>query len=108
VKTSNAEAKFILYWKSIKGQPYKREVQFHRGRKWRFDFSWPNIMVALEVEGGVWMARGGHTTGNGYTDNCEKYNEALFDGWRVFRITPAQVTASNLIRIRDFLQSQNK
>jgi very-short-patch-repair endonuclease len=108
VKTSNAEAKFILYWKAIKGQTYEREVQFQKGRKWRFDFAWPDIKVAVEVEGGVWMARGGHTTGSGYTGNCEKYNEALLDGWRVFRLTPDQITADYLIRIRGFLQLEIK
>ena len=63
------------------------EVKFHPSRKWRFDFAdWDN-QVAVEIEGGTWMRRGGHTTGSGYQKDTEKYNEAVKLGWRVLRYT---------------------
>lgn len=102
---SVAERKFSIYWRAIKGQQYQEELQFHEGRRWRFDFAWPEVKVALEIEGGVFIG-GGHVRGRAYTNNCEKYNEALFDGWRVFRLTPDQITAANLERIKAFLQSE--
>jgi len=60
--------------------------RFEKGRKWRFDFAWPEQMVALEVEGGIW-AGGRHTTGKGFTNDCEKYNHATCMGWKVLRVT---------------------
>ncbi len=30
-----------------------REYRFHRERRWRFDFAWPDYKVAVEVEGGI-------------------------------------------------------
>lgn len=99
---STGEKKFELYWRAIKGQPYVAELVFHQGRRWRFDFAWPDSKVALEVEGGVFVG-GGHVRGRAYTNNCEKYNEAIFDGWTVFRLTPDQITAATLERIRDYL-----
>ena len=42
--------------------------------------------MAIEIEGGTWTG-GRHTRGAGYSGDCEKYNQALRDGWRVFRYT---------------------
>ena len=53
-------------------------------RKWRFDFAWPEIMVALEVEGGVYV-RGRHTSPSGFIKDLDKYNAATVQGWRVLR-----------------------
>ena len=66
--------------------PYYREYKFHPTRKWRFDFCWPELKIAVEVEGGVWSG-GRHTTGSGFTKDCEKYNHAALLGYRVLRFT---------------------
>ena len=99
-KLSSGEKKFLLFWKAIGGLAPELEYKFHDTRRWRFDFAWPLAMVAVEIEGGVWMKRGGHTTGVGYTNNCEKYNEAAFMDWVVIRLTPQMI--SNLVCERIF------
>jgi very-short-patch-repair endonuclease len=66
------------------------EHRFHDTRKWRFDFAWPDLMLALEAEGGTWT-RGRHTRGQGFEDDCEKYNTAVIQGWRVLRFTRGQI-----------------
>jgi hypothetical protein len=49
-------------------------------------------MVAFECEGGAWMGRRGrHTSGKGFTDDCEKYSVAAVLGWRVIRATVPQI-----------------
>lgn len=63
----------------------EREVRFHPTRRWKFDFAWPELKIAVEVEGGVWSS-GRHTRGAGFIADCEKYNEAARLGWRVFRM----------------------
>ncbi len=68
----------------------QREFHFHRIRKWRFDFAYPEKRIGIEVEGGIWSG-GRHTRGAGYHADCEKYNEAAVDGWRVLRFTPKMV-----------------
>ena len=74
------------------------EYVFHPVRKWRFDFSWPAYRIAAEVEGGTW-ANGRHTRGAGFANDCMKYNEAVLDGWRVFRFPTAQVEDGTAIRL---------
>lgn len=68
----------------------KLEHKFHGERRWRFDLCWPPLMVAVEVEGGVY-AGGRHTRGKGFEDDAVKYNQALILGWRVFRYSTGQV-----------------
>lgn len=66
------------------------EHRFHPTRRWRFDFAWPDLRIAAEVEGGVWT-RGRHTRGAGFTSDAEKYNTAAALGWTVLRFPPALV-----------------
>ena len=63
-----------------------QEYRFHTVRKWRFDFAWPSKMLAVELDGGTWIS-GRHNTGIGIDSDCEKYNAATLDGWRVLRFT---------------------
>jgi very-short-patch-repair endonuclease len=68
-----------------------RELRFARPeREWRFDFAWPAQLVAVEIEGGTWIA-GAHSRGKGFEEDCDKYNEAQLRGWRIFRFTTDQV-----------------
>lgn len=59
---------------------------------WRFDFAWPALKIAAEVEGGIWV-KGAHTRGAGYEKDCKKYNEAALLGWTVFRFTTGMVSS---------------
>jgi len=68
----------------------EREYRFDSERRWRFDFAWPSLKIAVEVEGGVWM-RGRHVRPVGYLADLEKYNRAVVLGWRVLRYVPHQL-----------------
>lgn len=83
------EAPFALALRAYELAPFEREYRFLEGRKWAFDFAWPERMVAFEIEGGLW--RGRHTSPEGFTDDCVKYNTATRLGWRVFRVTGEMV-----------------
>lgn len=66
----------------------EKEFLFCVGRKWRFDFAYPNIKLAIEVEGGInEFARGRHMRAEGFIKDCEKYNKAALLGWRLLRYT---------------------
>lgn len=66
------------------------EYPFHPSRKWRFDLAWPSSKVAVEVEGGTFIA-GRHSRGRSFEADCEKYAEAAIAGWRVLRVTTDMV-----------------
>ena len=56
------------------------QYRFHETRRWRFDFAFPSVKLAIEVDG-----RGRHQTIAGVRADCEKLNEAVRLGWRVLR-----------------------
>lgn len=81
---------------SLEGLPEPvREYAFAReaGRRWRFDWAWPDARVALEIEGGLWTG-GRHTIGKGFLQDLEKYNEAQLYGWIVLRCVPSTLCAA--------------
>lgn len=76
----------------------KEEFRFNQLRKWRFDFAWPEHMLALEVEGGVFSG-GRHTRGAGFAKDMEKYNEAAAAGWRVIRVQPRDLCTMETVML---------
>ena len=63
-----------------------REYRPIPGRRFRCDFCWPGIKLAVEVEGGVWIEKSRHRTGEGYKRDMEKYNLLALDGWTLLRV----------------------
>jgi len=67
--------------------PFVQEHRFHPTRKFRFDIAIIEPKIAIEYEGLLNVEKSGHTTPDGYTNNCRKYNLAIGQGWRVLRYT---------------------
>lgn len=66
------------------------EFRFHPARRWRFDRAWPELRVAVEIDGGTWNG-GRHTRPAGYAEDCNKMNSAALMGWTVLRFTSDQI-----------------
>ena len=75
----------------------EREYQFHPPRKWRFDFAWIPLLIAVEVEGGSWVG-GAHNRGAGFLKDCQKYNQAALDGWMVLRFTGDMIKSGEALQ----------
>lgn len=79
----------------------KRLKRPNASPSWRFDFAWPELMVAVEVEGvtvrkgadGKTQLGGRHAHITGFKDDCEKYAWAAVMGWRVLRFEQSQVVS---------------
>lgn len=97
VPFDSAEA--LLFTMQLEGLPKpEREFLFHKKRKWRFDLAWPDLLIAVEVEGGIWVG-GRHVRGQGYEADCEKYNEAQIAGWMVLRFTPGMIKRGKAVDV---------
>jgi very-short-patch-repair endonuclease len=90
---SVGEETFWLHCRANGLQP-EREYFFHPKRKWRFDFFFPDVRLAVEVEGGV---NGRHQRIGGFTGDAFKYNAAAMMGIFVLRYTTAMVTDGTAI-----------
>jgi len=83
------------------------EFRFAAPRRWRFDWAWPEDMLALEVDGGVWT-RGRHTRGSGFLRDIEKLNSAAIAGWSVLRTTPDHVQTQGLADIERWFAAHSE
>jgi len=109
---SKLEETLALHIKGLKLKEPVRELKFHPTRRWRFDFAWPELMIAAEVEGGteshgqrrrikgkLCTLKSRHLTPKGYENDCEKYNEAAMLGWHILKFTGKAVNSGKAIAI---------
>jgi very-short-patch-repair endonuclease len=76
----------------------RTQGQIIQGRKYRFDATWPEFKVAVEVQGGQWT-RGRHNRAAGYESDAEKSALAQIEGWIVLAVTPSMINKG----LADFL-----
>jgi len=105
VKQSDHAPAFLYYWRVVSEQerehrawPWAEPVggspaEEHRfaasqGRDYRFDWCWPDRLVAVEVDGGQNAPRGGRHASD---EDRAKLNLAASLGWRVLRFSPKQL-----------------
>ena len=76
------------------------EMRFHPTRRWRFDYAWPDYLLAWEIEGLTTpgTALGRHQRNAGLAADCEKYNAATIMGWRLIRTTTRQIESGQALR----------
>lgn len=87
--SSERETQFLSHWRIFgNGTEPERQYRFHPVRQWAFDFAFPNVRLAVEIQGGTAMrGRSGHTSISGMQADYAKYNAAQLRGWRVLLYT---------------------
>lgn len=78
------------------------EQRFHLWRKWRIDWviTGQGRAVGIEYEG-LGFKKTGHTTSEGYTGNCAKYNAAAVQGIHILRYTHLNYEEA-VVDLKDF------
>ena len=94
---SDLEAALAFQLKVAHLPAAEREHRFTPLRRFRFDFAWPEYLVAVEVDGATWSA-GRHSRGEGIHSDCEKSCEAAVLGWRVLRVDRQMVEDGSALR----------
>jgi len=98
-RESPLERELLLHLHALTIPAPAREHRFAPPRRWRFDLAWPELALAVEVEGATYNG-GRHTRGTGYHNDLEKYNQAMIDGWMVLRFDSPMIkdgTAARMI-----------
>lgn len=75
------------------GIAYRREYRFVPGRKFRFDFAFPDRQIAVEIDGAV------HRIKVRFHSDREKGNLAILHGWRVLHVGPDAVRDGRALEI---------
>jgi len=101
----------LTIWCKMKGLFMRRELQFNQYRKYSLDYSitdlelpkenyWEvlsrcKVKLSVEYQGGVFMAKSGHSNITGQTRDADKSNLAQSEGWKY--ITVNAINAKNII-----------
>jgi len=79
------------------GKGLRKRLEEAGLKDWRFDFAWPNLMLAVEVEGGAWVG-GRHTRGKGFLEDLRKYEAAQRMGWTIYRTAGELIKSGNALK----------
>lgn len=92
------DIQIVLAFFKQEGLPYcVPEFTFCDGRRWRFDFAFPDDRVAVEVQGGIFI-QGRHSRGAALLKEWEKLNHAAMLGWRVMYCQPKDICTMDMVR----------
>jgi homoaconitase/3-isopropylmalate dehydratase large subunit len=79
------------------GIEFEREFRFDDVRKWRVDFRITGTNLLVEMNGGTWMVKSGHSTAKGIQRDYEKSNAAQLSGYVYLQYTKTEL--DNLIAL---------
>jgi very-short-patch-repair endonuclease len=82
------------------------EYKFHETRRWRFDYAFLDVKLAVELEGGIWT-KGRHTRGKGFSNDMQKYNSASELGWTLLRYEPTKIDFDQIEKTYNRLKQFN-
>ncbi len=88
---------FLLLLRAHHVPAPQTEFMFAPPRKFRADYCWPEAMVIVEQNGGVWR-KGGHSSGLGILRDYEKSNLAQLAGYLFLVFTPQQLALDSTIQ----------
>ncbi|MEI6872784.1 MAG: hypothetical protein WCL08_10930 [Verrucomicrobiota bacterium] len=96
---SDAEELFAFQVRALKMLAPVRNYRFLPGRKFEIDFAWPELMVGIEIQGGIWRTGGGaHSRPANIERDIEKHNLLLDHGWRVWQFTTQAVKSGEAVQ----------
>jgi very-short-patch-repair endonuclease len=72
---------------------FVRELRFAPDRRFRFDFAFVADNLAVEIDGAV------HRIKKRFSGDLEKGQLALLGGWRVLRVSPAEVRTGHALTL---------
>ena len=68
-------------------------------RRFAYDFCFVDQRLLVEVQGSVWVAHTGHTSGAGVTRDADKLNLATMHGYRVLQFTGDMVKNGKAVQV---------
>lgn len=95
--------RFQLRAAGIRG--FEEQWRIVPGRRFKWDFCWPEHLLACEIQGGIWAkGNSGHTSGIGITRDAEKQNLATLEGWHTMAFTGDHIKSGQALRwVQEFL-----
>lgn len=91
-KESRLERIFAHHWRLLGFPDLERNFRFHPKRRFELDFYHAGSRVAVEINGGIWKPKSGHSTGAGIIRDYEKLFLAQECGIALIYVPPNWLT----------------
>ena len=104
-KQDKLAAQFEQIWKHLDGPELSPEYKFHPSRGWLADYGHTQSKTIIELDGGIWMKKGGHQ-GKGKLRDNEKQNAGNILGWTTFRLSTGQIDIEHIEPIIDYIRER--
>ena len=111
-RKESAEELFAFQCAKFRLPVVERQLMFAKsvGRKWRFDFSFREYMIAVEIDGVVVARRGGqlvvmgrHASITGIREDHDKCNTAVMLGWSVLHFLQTDIRNESALRMTQYV-----
>ena len=107
---SKIEKELEFQMKAI-GLKFETQYKFHPERKWKFDFAFPEIKLAVEADGltrygnnkNGTMRLGRHQTYKGRTEDLMKYDAAMRLGWNIYTCQQDMIKSGQALKTIEIL-----
>lgn len=104
---SALEESFALVCRAHHFPAYVREHRFAPPRRWRLDFAWPELLIGIEIEGGIYTPGHHHANGKQIELDHEKRNAATAAGWAILYFGPAAIRRADYVPLlNDLIQKR--
>ena len=103
------ENRFAAMWDQLGGPTdYVRNLRFDEPDSgMEFDFAWPALRFAVEVNGGQHLGRkSGHGSAKGLRRDARKGNAAQAKGWRLCVLTSDMITWEGVAEVLEQMRAQ--
>jgi hypothetical protein len=98
---SKLEKSLHTYWKDKFEHEMIPQFKFHPTREWQFDFAFPEVFIAIEIQGfGT-----GHTSYEGMKRDYDKHNAAMSVGWGIIYLMSRDLLPLNISKTCCYIQS---
>ena len=103
------ERQFDTIWQHVGGDPdfWQHGYLFDDERGWHLDRYNEEHRIAVEIHGGQYMKKSGHSNAKGQQRDWEKLNRCNELGITLFALTTAMVTADEIERILLFTRGEH-
>lgn len=104
---SDLELELAFQIRVMKLPPPALQYKAIPNRQFKCDFAWPDLKIALEVDGAQWGTGskkdgtwhpGRHGSGSGIETDCEKQNWLVTMGWHTLRVTKDQIQSGMALK----------
>jgi len=87
---------------------YRKQTESARCRKWIADYAFVDSRLLLEISGGLYAAKSGHTTAKGIERDYAKSIIAASGGWLCLHLSSSQLTKNDywLHKIAEIVKSR--